>query len=59
MGNMKTWLIFGFRWWGGLRPSKKWKVTGECYKPLVFGLWIRDRKNDGFHVSCYQNAHPN
>jgi hypothetical protein len=41
MGNMKTWWIFGFEPWGGLRPAKMWTAGGRCFRPVMWGLWIR------------------
>lgn len=41
MGNMKTWFIFGYEKWGGLKPSYCLSPDGKCLKPLFFGLWIK------------------
>ena len=46
MGNMKTWWIFGFEWWGGLMPAKMWDPRGKCYTPLWWGFWVRSPKGD-------------
>ncbi len=41
MGHMKTWWIFGFEWWGGLRPAEMTTGKGKRYIPLLLGLWLR------------------
>ncbi len=43
MGHMKTWWIFGFERWGGLRPEKMWTKDGRCFRPLILGLWVGAR----------------
>jgi len=40
MGNMKTFFIFGYERWGGLRPDRMWTKDGRCYIPLFFGIWV-------------------
>lgn len=40
MGSMKTFWIFGFERWGGLRPISMEK-NGKVFIPLFLGLWIR------------------
>jgi hypothetical protein len=44
MGNMKTWWIFGFEYWGSLRPAEMTTAKGVRYIPLFLGLWLRHRK---------------
>lgn len=39
--TMKTWSIFGFQWWGAMRPAYMWTKDGKCYMPIEFGLWVR------------------
>ena len=41
MGHMKTWWIFGFERWGGLRPAEMTTATGTRYIPFILGLWIK------------------
>lgn len=41
MGHMRTWWIFGFEWWGAAKPYRMWTRAGQCYMPLVLGMWIR------------------
>ena len=41
MGNMKTWWIFGFEWWGAMRPAQMVTGEGARYTPLFLGLWLR------------------
>lgn len=41
MGNMKTFFVFGFERWGGLRPAKAWNKNGRCFVPVFLGVWIR------------------
>lgn len=41
MGNMKRWFIFGFEWWGGLRPSEMTTADGKKLIPLILGIWIQ------------------
>jgi len=47
MGNFKTFWIFGFEWWGGLRPEKMWDRRGRCFRPLFGGIWIRVKERGG------------
>lgn len=42
MGNMKTWWIFGFEWWGGCKPFRMMKGN-KVFKPIILGLWIEDK----------------
>jgi hypothetical protein len=42
MGRMKTWWIFGFEWWGNVKPFQMTK-NNIVYKPLFLGLWFRER----------------
>ena len=44
MGNMKTFWIFGFERWGGLKPAEMQTVNGDRFIPVIFGLWIRKNK---------------
>ncbi len=44
MGHMKTWWLFGFEWWGGLRPAEMTTKKGMRYVPLFWGLWLRQVK---------------
>ena len=46
MKPMKTWWLFGFLRWGKLRPERMWQSNGRCYKPLDFGMWLRDPRKD-------------
>ena len=42
MGRMKIlWRLFGFEWWGGLRPAEMTTPNGWRFVPLLWGLWIR------------------
>jgi hypothetical protein len=41
MGHMKTWLIFGFEPWFGMRPASMTNIKGTKFIPLFGGLWIR------------------
>ena len=42
MGRMKTFgLLFGFEWWGRLRPAEMTTPDGQRLVPLFLGLWIR------------------
>lgn len=53
MGNMKFWWIFGFEWWGSLRPAEMKTARGDCYIPLFLGIWLRRptrRATDGWHI---------
>lgn len=45
MGHMRTWWIFGFERWGGLRPAAMRKANGKKFVPLFWGLWVRTRAN--------------
>lgn len=60
MGNFKSFWIFGFERWGGLRPAYMSKNVGNdgkaWFKPLCFGLWIRCKKN---RVKDYQKEFDN
>jgi hypothetical protein len=40
MGHMRTWWIFGFEWWGCMRPAQM-TTKGTRYTPLFLGLWLR------------------
>ena len=40
VGNFKTFCIFGYEKWGGLKPDSC-EIHGKVFKPLIFGLWIR------------------
>ena len=40
MGNMKTFWIFGYMYWGKSRPGKCWDKRGRCWIPIVRGLWV-------------------
>lgn len=42
MGHMKYWFIFGFEWWGAIRPASMKRKDGAVYKPLFLGLWIKN-----------------
>lgn len=44
--KMLTWWIFGFQWWGAMRPACMWTKAGKYYEPLEFGLWIRVPSQD-------------
>jgi hypothetical protein len=46
MGNMKTWFIFGFEKWGGLKPAYCIDNKGNKLKPLFWGIWIKSTKGD-------------
>lgn len=46
MGKMKIWWVLGFERWGGLKPFEMWEPDGKCFRPLVFGIWIRHPKSD-------------
>lgn len=39
MGHMRTWWIFGFERWGGLRPAMMMTKDGVKFVPLFLGLW--------------------
>lgn len=41
MGHMKTWWIFGFEWWGDLRPAEMSTSDGRVFQPWILGLWIQ------------------
>ena len=41
MGNIKTFLIFGFEKWGTLKPICMYKDGKYYYKPVFLGLWIK------------------
>jgi hypothetical protein len=41
MGNMKFFWLFGFEWWGGLRPAEMTTAKGVTYVPLFWGLWVK------------------
>jgi hypothetical protein len=41
MGHMKTWWVFGFEWWGTMKPAGMTTAEGITYIPLFCGLWIR------------------
>lgn len=41
MGHMKTWWLFGYEWWGKLRPAEMITQKGVRYVPLLWGLWLR------------------
>lgn len=41
MGNMKFFGVFGFEWWGGLRPAEMTTAKGVTYIPLFWGLWVK------------------
>ncbi len=45
MGHMNTWWIFGFEWWGGLKPTEMTTGKGVRYFPLFLGLWIKRSKS--------------
>ncbi len=47
MGHMKTWWVFGFERWGGLRPTEMITKKGVRYVPLFWGLWLRQVKKKG------------
>jgi hypothetical protein len=44
MGNFKSWWIFGFERWGGLRPASVTTKKGVVFIPLFWGLWLRKAK---------------
>jgi len=46
MGNMKTFWLFGFERWGGLRPAQMWTKGGRCFVPMCFGFWRRSFAGD-------------
>jgi hypothetical protein len=41
MGHMRTFWIFGFEWWGCMRPAQMTTADGRRFVPLFWGLWIR------------------
>jgi hypothetical protein len=41
MGNMKFFWLFGFEWWGSLRPAEMTTAKGVTYAPLFLGLWVK------------------
>ena len=41
MGHMRTWWIFGYEWWYGLKPMNMRTKEGIKYIPLFLGIWIR------------------
>lgn len=46
MGNIRTWWVFGFEWWGSLRPAEMITTDDRRYIPLFWGLWLRAQQND-------------
>lgn len=48
MGHMKYWWIFGFEWWGTMKPESMLRRIGENeyieYRTLFLGLWVRGKK---------------
>lgn len=36
---MKFWWIFGFQWWGNMRPAAMVTKEGKMYIPWFLGIW--------------------
>lgn len=47
MGHMKYWSIFGFEWWGAMRPASMKRKDGIVYRPLFLGVWIKKPQGKG------------
>ena len=43
MGHMKYWWIFGFEWWGAMRPDTMQRKNGDVYKSLFLGIWVKTK----------------
>jgi hypothetical protein len=56
MSKMKTWWLFGFQRWGGLRPVAMWFPDGRCFRPLFLGVWIRANDDWSQYTSMGDNV---
>lgn len=41
MGKMKTYWLFAYEQWGGLRPAYVIDERGRVFVPVAYGFWIR------------------
>ena len=58
---MKFFWIFGFEWWGDLRPAEMRTSKGDRYVPLFFGIWLRRPTKhiaDVWHMPAPIIGHP-
>ena len=51
MGNFRPFsflgINLGYEWWGMMKPASMITASGDCYTPLLLGLWIKSKGNDG------------